>query len=558
MEKIPNKYALIIRIICYILIPILIMAIMQSALSLLFFVKNEGKLKEENFFETSEYANLYKESIYNNIDVNYSYEDITGYVIEQYNYSNDSISIQQNEQGKISYLNYIENRNFKFLIIDNKTNVAITNLPHTVKTDSIEKIQQELASYNYYWNYEKQNVETNIIKLSMENIKYDYLFNRVQEYDCTIYTAMKAPLEHYDSYFDTYILYCIINPSSKSFVINLPISIMLLLLCIFLIGIYTGRKKGQEEVYLNWFDKLPLEIAGIFLLIFDLGALIFCINLTSNTLVNIIMIILFTSILYIMGMVSFETFIRRIKSHTLLKNTLIYRLYKATTRGIKNIYYNFSLAVKIVIAIISFIIITSICINSGFFGFIVLVVISVVVFRKIFSKLKQFLKIKQIIKEMYEGNTQVNLQEDEYEGVLKELCIYLNDIAGGFSNAIEKSLKSERMKTELITNVSHDIKTPLTSIINYVDLLKKEEMPNEKAQEYLEVLDQKSQRLKRLTEDLVEASKASSGNIKLNMEKLDVKELIKQVSRRIWRQIKRKEIRPNIKYARRRNFNYSR
>ena len=110
------------------------------------------------------------------------------------------------------------------------------------------------------------------------------------------------------------------------------------------------------------------------------------------------------------------------------------------------------------------------------------------------------------------------------------MAVYIDDIAGGLSNAIEQSLKSERLKTELITNVSHDIKTPLTSIINYVDLLKKEKMPNEKATEYLMILDNKSQRLKKLTEDLVEASKASSGNIKLNKEKLNVKELVQQVS----------------------------
>ena len=113
---------------------------------------------------------------------------------------------------------------------------------------------------------------------------------------------------------------------------------------------------------------------------------------------------------------------------------------------------------------------------------------------------------------------------------MKNMASQINDIAGGLSNAIDEKLKSERLKTELITNVSHDIKTPLTSIINYVDLLKKEGMDGEKAKEYLDILDSKSQRLKKLTEDLVEASKASSGAIKLNMEKLNVNELIKQVS----------------------------
>ena len=105
---------------------------------------------------------------------------------------------------------------------------------------------------------------------------------------------------------------------------------------------------------------------------------------------------------------------------------------------------------------------------------------------------------------------------------------YINDIAGGFTNAIEQSLKSERLKTELITNVSHDIKTPLTSIINYVDLLKKEDINNAQIEQYIAVLDKKSQRLKKLIEDLVEASKVSSGNVKLNMEVINLKELLNQ------------------------------
>ncbi len=118
------------------------------------------------------------------------------------------------------------------------------------------------------------------------------------------------------------------------------------------------------------------------------------------------------------------------------------------------------------------------------------------------------------------------LNESELEGGLKEMAVYINDIAGGFSNAIEESLKSERLKTELITNVSHDIKTPLTSIINYVDLLK--DLQDEKVKEYIEILDKKSQRLKKLTEDLVEASKVSSGNVQLNLEEINLKELINQ------------------------------
>lgn len=137
-------------------------------------------------------------------------------------------------------------------------------------------------------------------------------------------------------------------------------------------------------------------------------------------------------------------------------------------------------------------------------------------------------KIRDALKNIYEGKTDIELNENELKGVLKEMAIYIKDIAGGFSNAIEENLKSERLKTELITNVSHDIKTPLTSIINYVDLLKKEEIQDKKAKEYISILDQKSQRLKKLIEDLVEASKVSSGNVKLNIENIKIKELINQ------------------------------
>jgi signal transduction histidine kinase len=113
-------------------------------------------------------------------------------------------------------------------------------------------------------------------------------------------------------------------------------------------------------------------------------------------------------------------------------------------------------------------------------------------------------------------------------GALLEHGQNLNSISEGMSRAVDERIKSEHFKTELITNVSHDIKTPLTSIISYVDLLKKEQLQNEKAAEYLDVLDRQSARLKKLTEDIVEASKASSGAIKLEMSGVDVSELLRQ------------------------------
>ena len=129
---------------------------------------------------------------------------------------------------------------------------------------------------------------------------------------------------------------------------------------------------------------------------------------------------------------------------------------------------------------------------------------------------------------MHEGKDVEDIDLLDVDKNLKNIAIYINNISDGLDNLVEEQMKSERLKTELITNVSHDIKTPLTSIINYIDLLKKEDLKNEKAKEYLDVLDFKSQRLKKLIEDLVDASKASSGTVKLNLEKVNLNELMKQ------------------------------
>lgn len=534
MEKIPNKYALAIRIVCYILIPIFVISIVHASISLLYFAEQGGIVETKDFFETERFADLYKESIYSNINANYSYiEETEEYGVEVSNLY--GVTEENTADGQIYYRTYLENRNFKFLIIDNKTNKVITNVEQTMRTDTVEKIKQELESYSHYWSYENGTINTNIEKLSIENIKYKYPYKSIeQDYNCKIYTAIEEPLKYYDNYYTSSIIYRIAANSNETALINIPISIISIFVCIILITIFTGKKRGQTEIYLNIIDKIPLEIVGIFIIAITVLAFALIIEISYNiNIITFISIIITLSIMYIIGMITYETLIRRIKSHTFWRNTIIYRMYKTIEKACKNVFSNFNLSIKIALAIIVFAIATYIFSICGFFGFILLVIMCTLIFKYSLIHIKKFLEIKDTVKELYEGNTQIRLQEDEYTGVLKELCVYVNDIAGGFTNAIEKSLKSERMKTELITNVSHDIKTPLTSIINYVDLLKKEEMPNKKAKEYLEILDQKSQRLKRLTEDLVEASKASSGNIKLNMEKLDVKELMKQVSRRI-------------------------
>ncbi len=141
-----------------------------------------------------------------------------------------------------------------------------------------------------------------------------------------------------------------------------------------------------------------------------------------------------------------------------------------------------------------------------------------------------FQRLRRGAKAIAQGEEQVVIDEKYLIGDLKDHAEDLNHIRDGLSRAVDERMKSERLRTELITNVSHDIKTPLTSIINYVDLLSREEPENEKTKEYVEVLQRQSARLKKLTDDLVEASKASTGNLPVAAEKLELGVLLDQTA----------------------------
>ena len=144
------------------------------------------------------------------------------------------------------------------------------------------------------------------------------------------------------------------------------------------------------------------------------------------------------------------------------------------------------------------------------------------------QKNKEIMRIQEALEAISEGALDTTLNVNEFHGQQKKVAEAVNHIRQGLMSSVNESLKNEKLKADLITNVSHDIKTPLTSIVNYVDLLKRENLDNENAKYYIHVLEEKSQRLKQLTEDLVETSKITSGNVKLNMQKLDLVELLYQ------------------------------
>ena len=538
-----NKTKQFVKIIGYILIPIFILISIFSALSLYYRSENQQVQEANNFFETDNFMYMYSASIINNFSVNANsllVKDEDGdsyYSSNRYGIYDDYQENVQigNKKGRVNYLTTYEYKNFKYLIIDNKNSVAYTNVEHTMFTDSIEEIKERLAKNSIYWNYEKGNVKTSIEKLKLEEIRYKSIYKSIDDAKkFSVYTSLENDLTYYDQYRTNKTVFDMAQILYKPALYLLPLSIIAVLVLLIMNCFLIGLRNENGEVILNAFDKTPLLVALIILFILFMIGCGFLIALTSE---NLTLILSGTAIGAVIGYISFvfflETIIKRIKSRTLFRNTITYRILRWIKSLITSMTRNANMTVKLILIFIAFGILNIIGFSLSIsepIGIFILIAIWVYAFAKMHQWLVRYIEIKNAINEIYMGNTEVHLDEKRYKGSLNSMAIQVNDIAGGLSNAIQEKLKSERLKTELITNVSHDIKTPLTSIINYVDLLKKEKMPNEQAEEYLNILDNKSQRLKRLTEDLVEASKASSGNIKLNIEKLNVNELLKQVS----------------------------
>lgn len=538
-----NKTKQFVKIIGYILIPIFILISIFSALSLYYRSENQQVQEANNFFETDNFMYMYSASIINNFSVNANsllVKDEDGdsyYSSNRYGIYDDYQENVQigNKKGRVNYLTTYEYKNFKYLIIDNKNSVAYTNVEHTMFTDSIEEIKERLAKNSIYWNYEKGNVNTSIEKLKLEEIRYKSIYKSIDDAKkFSVYTSLENDLTYYDQYRTNKTVFDMAQILYKPALYLLPLSIIAVLVLLIMNCFLIGLRNENGEVILNAFDKTPLLVALIILFILFMIGCGFLIALTSE---NLTLILSGTAIGAVIGYISFvfflETIIKRIKSRTLFRNTITYRILRWIKSLITSMTRNANMTVKLILIFIAFGILNIIGFSLSIsepIGIFILIAIWVYAFAKMHQWLVRYIEIKNAINEIYMGNTEVHLDEKRYKGSLNSMAIQVNDIAGGLSNAIQEKLKSERLKTELITNVSHDIKTPLTSIINYVDLLKKEKMTNEQAEEYLNILDNKSQRLKRLTEDLVEASKASSGNIKLNIEKLNVNELLKQVS----------------------------
>ncbi len=247
-------------------------------------------------------------------------------------------------------------------------------------------------------------------------------------------------------------------------------------------------------------------------------------------------------ITYFIVLIFLFSYLRSYKAGTLWHDSAIYRIYDRFTIALKDSPFPMRLGLCFsgylftdAILLGAFFVLYQNRTNMSFpYLYLIVAVIfvgfQVWVFLLLYRNESENDRISEGIREMSGGHTDYKIDTEGFSGKGEEVAENLNNIGLGLEEALNEQVKGERLRADLITNVSHDIKTPLTSIINYVDLLKRENIQDEKVQGYLDILDQKSQRLKTLTEDLVEASKASSGNVKMDISSINFVELIQQTN----------------------------
>lgn len=364
----------------------------------------------------------------------------------------------------------------------------------------------------YTWNYDEQmdsRVTTSVLAL---------------EYGAT--DPLTVQDEFWDSYQD-YQQYASYLPALA--VLALVLDIAGILLLVFLLRA-AGWRKEESRPRCNWFDRIPLDLLAfgafwaIALLLNAGDAIAFGLNVSQLATDLLVGMCVITVAILGCVLAFCLTVATRIKTRTLWSNTLICMLCKLIARGCRAAARSWPMTGRVVVLFLLYLAGTllttlTIFLIPVFQGFVLYCLCRWTI---------QWKRVREGTGRIVGGDPDFKIDTHKMYSDLARHAGQLNDLGAAIGNAVDERIQSERFKAELITNVSHDLKTPLTSIINYVDLLKKQDIDNPKAQEYIEVLDRKSQRLKKLTEDLVEASKASTGSLSVHLDRLGMVQIVQQ------------------------------
>lgn len=433
----------------------------------------------------------------------------------------------QRGRSNLQYWVYVENQNRYY-----------TNMPEAAGRDNLTDYGNELGSY-FYYNKSDIVLDTNVD--GMEVAFYDSLEARNGGQNSVLFLGVDTEFPREDVFYKGVREYSMLQPWGTASLVFCVISVLGSFLCFVYLSLAAGRNPEDAEIHLNWFDKIKTElvlIGFVAICAVTVGAFHTLTNFfrESDMVGMMIMAGGLTFTLVGLFVIFYMSFVRRIKAGIMWSGSLTFWIGS----GILKVVRNWKPSVRILLLFGSHVLLTVFMamialawsydpwvVAAVFLSYLLLCGAEAVAFLR---EGVQRNVIMKGIKQISGGDLEYEIDTEELRGDNKAMGEAINTIGEGLFRAVDGSMKNERLKADLITNVSHDIKTPLTSIINYVDLLKREHLENERVKGYIRVLDSKSQRLKQLTEDLVEASKISSGNITLQMNRLNFVELVYQTA----------------------------
>ena len=313
---------------------------------------------------------------------------------------------------------------------------------------------------------------------------------------------------------------------------DIVIVLIISVLITIILGIYIVVTAGYKEdgtLGIYWMDSIPYELYVLIILIMAyLDEIIFF----TPSYIEVVFVGAIICLWIWLAISLIKTSISRLKNRVFLKKSIIGFVLLFFIKLLKKVFVDVDKTWKAAacIGLIMFweAVLLLIIGTSGEEFVLIWILAKMVQFALLLNIYSMALKLRNAAKAMHDGDTEVSIDTRDMYGIIRESADYMNDIFAGLDKAVAEKLKSEQLKTELITNVSHDIKTPLTSIINYIDLMKKEEIDNPTVLEYIGIVDKQSLRLKKLTEDVIEASKAATGNIMAELTNINVSEMIAQ------------------------------
>lgn len=411
-----------------------------------------------------------------------------------------------------------------------------TNQPDTEDGQEFDTqtVLMEAKTMGDYLLYDMEKKEFGTDIRGLENYFFDSYNNQMYWplENVVLVIGIDTQLSAMDDLYDAQTEYTKLHPWIKISIVAALVSLMGWILTLVYLTLAAGHQGGETEIRLNSLDKVKTEllVAGFVLITSELIILMGRGSTKSWDVSGLLVASgTISFVIDTMFLIFYLSMVRRLKAEVMWENSLVCWLGK----GLEKTFRERTVTVRVLLLfaghmLVCFVLAVGAFHYNNLYCLLALLMFSGAEAYGMLRKSVEHYQILQGVEEIADGALGAKIDVDDLHGEDKKLAEAINNIGTGLLHAVDDSTKNERMKADLITNVSHDIKTPLTSIINYVNLLKMEHIENERVNNYVRVLDEKSQRLKQLTEDLVEASRISSGNVKLEMQKIDIVELVYQ------------------------------